>query len=73
MNLKKYIASGVLELYVLDLLTEDKRSEVEKNMIDYPEIKTEIDTLEEVLLIYCTLNARVPPPQMKSSILKEIK
>lgn len=72
MNIKEYISSGVLELYVLDLLTEDERKEVENHIVDYPEINKEIESLENALLVYSIVNSRKPPTKIKHEILNEI-
>lgn len=57
MNVKEYIASGILELYVLGSLSEQERLEVEQNAADYPEIRAELTALEDVLLRYAQANA----------------
>lgn len=72
MNKEKYISSGILELYVLDQLSEKERREVEENMVQYDEIRKEVEAIESALLIYCTFNSRVPPPGMKDEIITEI-
>lgn len=72
MDIRKYISSGVLESFVLDLLNKRERTEVEKNIINHPEIKKEVTAIENALLVYCTFNSRKPPVSMKDEILKEI-
>ena len=72
MNTKEYFSSGILELYVLDQLEDRERKEVEENMIQYDEIKKEVEAIESALLIYCTFNSRTPPPHMKNEIINEI-
>lgn len=46
MNVADYIASGVLEAYVLGSLSESKREEVELMIVKYPEVKSELEAIE---------------------------
>jgi anti-sigma-K factor RskA len=50
MDTKKYIASGILELYVAGILSEEENSEVHSYAQKYPEIKSEIDAIEATIL-----------------------
>lgn len=50
MEVEKYIASGILELYVAGLLTEEENIEVHENANKYPEIKHEILAIEAAIL-----------------------
>ncbi|HET8735639.1 MAG TPA: anti-sigma factor [Pricia sp.] len=50
MEVDKYIASGILELYVAGLLTEEENLEVYENANKYPEIKNEILAIETAIL-----------------------
>lgn len=45
-NIKSYIESGILELYVLGDLAADEKSEVEAMSKLHPEVKTELDQIE---------------------------
>lgn len=72
MNVKEYIASGVLELYVLGSLPEQECLEVEQNAMDYPEIKAELIALEDVLLRYAQANAIPLAEGQISTILNKI-
>lgn len=62
MNLQEYIASGKLELYVLDLLPPLEKQEVLDYALRFPEIAAEIEALERGLEAYAQLHA-VPPPK----------
>tara|TARA_R110002073_G_scaffold40547_5_gene115321 strand:- start:479446 stop:480240 length:795 start_codon:yes stop_codon:yes gene_type:complete len=46
MDSKKYIASGILELYVAGSLSEKENQEVYDAMQQYPEIKNEVEQIE---------------------------
>ena len=56
MDVKKYIESGILELYVLGKVSEGERQEVERYAEQHEEIRTEIDAigngLEEFSLLH---------------------
>lgn len=50
MDVKKYIASGILELYVAGALTEEETMEVFQYSQEYPEILNEIRAIESSVL-----------------------
>ena len=72
MNVQKYIASGILEQYALDTLSEEERREVMANATQYPEIHAEIEAIEAALETYAMLNAVAPPVELKATILQKI-
>lgn len=49
MDTKKYIASGILELYVYGSLTEKENEEIYAMLQEYPEIKKEVHRIESSL------------------------
>jgi anti-sigma-K factor RskA len=48
-NIKEYIESGILELYVLGDLNSAERAEVEAMSKLYPEVKAELEEIESVM------------------------
>ena len=50
MDIEKYIASGILELYVAGSLSESENLEVLHNAQQYPRIQEEIEKIEQALL-----------------------
>ncbi len=50
MDVQKYIASGILELYVAGALSEAENLEVHANAMKHPEILMEIEAIEEAVL-----------------------
>ncbi|TGD58036.1 anti-sigma factor [Flavobacterium humi] len=50
MDIKEYIASGILELYVYGLLSESENREVNRMAAAYPEINTEIVAIEKSIV-----------------------
>ncbi|MBG6130673.1 anti-sigma-K factor RskA [Aquimarina sp. EL_43] len=49
MDIKTYIASGILELYVYGSLSEEENTEVYKVLQKYPEAVREVDRIEKAL------------------------
>lgn len=58
MDIEKYIASGILELYVAGQLSAEENIEVYENALKYPEILKEIEEIEAAIL---ALGATVAP------------
>ena len=73
MDPKSYIQSGILEQYVLGKLTEAEAAEVERFANKYPEIKAELEAIEDALKEYAMLHGKTPPPGVLASVLKEIE
>jgi anti-sigma-K factor RskA len=68
LDTKQYIASGILELYVLDRLEPAARREVEANARLQPEIRNEINAIEEALEAFAVAAA----PEVDPSLLDRI-
>ncbi len=69
MNIEAYIASGILELYVAGLLTEEEVKEVQRISEEHPEVGTEIRQIEEALESYAEHTTDSIP---QSDILKGV-
>ena len=72
MNIKEYIASGILEQYLLGALSSQEEKEVETMMAKHPEVRQEIFLLSDTLEKIALKSAIKPPQGLKDSILKEI-
>ena len=48
-NIQEYLESGILELYVCGALTEAEREEVTRALQEYPEVKQEVEQIEDAL------------------------
>ena len=59
-DLKAYIETGVLELYVLGNLTESEKLSVEAMLVKYPELNNEVSEIEAALESYATAQAIQP-------------
>ncbi len=73
MNIQDYIASGILEEYVADLLSPREKREVEAYARQFPEIKDEITKIEIALENYAFSEAQTPQNDQKAAILARIK
>lgn len=72
-DLKTYIESGILELYVLGDLSKEKMLEVERMAIQHPEIRGEVDGIENALLGYAKSNAIDPSESMRKRVLNSLE
>jgi mannose-6-phosphate isomerase-like protein (cupin superfamily) len=68
MDIKAFIASGVLEMYVLGQATEMECAEVEKLSRLHPEIKVELTAIEMALEQYDLQHAVTPHATIKPGI-----
>ena len=72
MDVKKYIESGILENYVLGLTSSAETQEVEQNLLQYPELKTELNQIEDALAIYAQSKAMPMPAGLSTQIMQSI-
>jgi anti-sigma-K factor RskA len=71
-NIVEYISSGILEAYALGELTEQERVVVEKNLAQYPELRTELQRVEEVQEALLMQAAIAPRKAVKESLFQKI-
>lgn len=71
-EVKAYIESGILELYVLGQLSAQENAEVEAMANKYPEIKRELSLIETALEAYAVENAISPSKGLDEQILATI-
>jgi len=72
-NIKEYIASGVVESYVLGLLSAQERFEFEQYCETYPELKAARNAFELAIEKQAMENAVTPPAGVKEKILLAIQ
>ena len=72
MNIKEYIASGILELYVLGLLSEIESYEVARLVEQYPELQKEVVQIEQSVKSYADSISIKPKPGFEELILDKI-
>ncbi|MDN5286513.1 MAG: hypothetical protein JWR38_2787 [Mucilaginibacter sp.] len=68
-EIKAYIETGILELYVLGDVTPDEKLQVEAMALKHPAIKAELDAIERSMELYAQENAIEPAENLRSRIL----
>lgn len=68
-EVKEYIESGILELYVLGQLDATEMAEVEAMAVKFPEVKAELEAIEIALENYAIENAIEPSTDLSDKIL----
>jgi mannose-6-phosphate isomerase-like protein (cupin superfamily) len=71
-TIQDYINSGILELYVLGMTTDEKNIEVTKLAAENIEIKNEIDAIENALQLTAEASAPEISPATKAMIMATI-
>ena len=71
-DIKAYIESGILELYVMGDLSHDERLEVEMMASKYPAVKSELADIERAMEDYAGQNAVGPRDLVRDRILAAI-
>jgi anti-sigma-K factor RskA len=71
-DIKAYIESGILELYVLGDVTPDEKLQVEAMALKYPAIKAELDEIERSMELYAEKNAVEPAEHLRGRILNSL-
>lgn len=72
MEIQEYIKSGILEQYCLGLLDANEQEEVVQMSLIYPEIKQELDEIENTIEKIALTNAVSPKIDLKSKILRSL-
>lgn len=73
MDIKEYIESGILELYVSGALTTQEMQEVERMAQVYPEIKKELDIIENTFFEMANQMHSGPRASLKDELLRNVK
>ncbi len=71
MDIKDYIASGVVEMYTLGALQDAERTEFEQRILMYPELANELKQVQIAIASYAKSYAINPNPELRSKILTE--
>lgn len=72
MNVTEYIASGILESYVVGAVSDQERREVECLSAIYPEVRNELDALSATLENYALLHSIEPPTALKTRLMTQL-
>lgn len=73
MNVKEYIESGILESYVAGELSDEQMLEVDRVANEYPEIKRELEDIQEALKAYSLATERSAPKNILNEALLQIQ
>lgn len=68
-NIKDYIESGILELYVLGVTNDEENKEIAKLASSFEEIRNEIESISESVEAYANENAISPNPALKPFLM----
>lgn len=72
MNVTEYIASGILESYVMGAVSDQEQREVDCLSSIYPEVRTELDELSAALENYALLYSVEPPAALKTQLMNQL-
>ena len=72
MNVTEYIASGILESYVMGAVSDQERREVECLSAIYPEVRNELDDLSKAIENYALLHSLEPPVELKAKLMAQL-
>lgn len=71
-EIKAYIESGVLELYVLGDMSTDEKLQVEAMAQKHPEVRAELDEIEKAMEVYADANTIEPAFEMRDRVLNSL-
>lgn len=71
-DIKAYIESGILELYVLGDISREEKLQVETMAAKHPAIKAELDEIERSMELYAEHNAVEPAENLRNRVLNSI-
>jgi anti-sigma-K factor RskA len=71
-NIKEFIESGILELYVMGDLSPDESQEVELMAEKHPAIKQELLEIETAMEVYANATAVAPKDSLRDKIINSV-
>ncbi|MBL7775815.1 MAG: anti-sigma factor [Saprospiraceae bacterium] len=72
MDPQSYIQSGILESYVMGLCSAAERAEVERMAASHPEVRAELEAIEQALEKVALAQAVAPPADLKEKVLQQV-
>ena len=72
MDTKAYIASGIIESYVLGLSSAEETVELEQLCTQYEDIRNAVDEFAAMMETQAFNNAVPPPPTVKGKVMHAI-
>lgn len=73
MDIKNYIASGILEAYALDDLPQEERAAVEAMLVAHPGLQAELTLIEEGLEVLAMETALTPPADLRDNLFAALE
>lgn len=73
MDVQRYISSGILESYVFGMLPEAEQGEVETAVLQYPDVKAAVDSLQQDKERFIQQYAIAPPAGIKDRLMEIIR
>lgn len=71
-DVKAYIESGILELYVLGDISAEEKAQVEEMAAKYAEVRAEITEIEKSMELYAVEHALEPSEQLRNRVLNSL-
>jgi hypothetical protein len=71
-DVKAYIESGILELYVLGDISAEEKLQVEDMAAKYPAVKAEITEIEKSMELYAEAHAVEPSEHLRDRVLSSL-
>ena len=71
-ELREFIESGILEMYVLGETSPDESALVERMVEEHPEIKAELYSVEVLMEDYAMSHATIPDPTIKPFLMATV-
>ena len=71
-DIKEYIASGILELYVLGDVSPDEKLQVEAMAAEHSDIKAELGEIEKSMELYAESYAVEPPETLRMKVMNSM-
>ena len=72
MELRDIISSGLLELYILGLASQDESIQVQQWIKQFPEVREEINNIQDAMESYALAHAIQPDESVKQRILDQL-
>lgn len=72
MNIREYIASGIVESYVMGLANEEEKAEFERLCVTYREIQAAREAFENSLEKYARQGSLLPPAHLRNKVFTNL-
>jgi quercetin dioxygenase-like cupin family protein len=72
MEIKEFVASGIIEMYCLGIATDEEKNQVEKLAQESTEVRDEITAVSDALTSYAIASSESPAAFLKNKIMETI-